>query len=174
MYNIKYDRLLNFLLGFFIPFPNHEFPATSLRNNVGIHAMQGKNVGAEIWELGWTLVALICGHGLIVALGNHFIIPWLFHQDWDPHLVVQEGEKCEFLVQNAAEQNMWFEIGPHAFDYYKIVFFYVTNLAVMKYWTLMEGVSMNFEAPIHSPWHDNLIIVKTQDQFRNSFTIYWI
>jgi hypothetical protein len=39
MYNIKYDRLLNFLLGFFIAFPNHEFPATSLRNNVGIHAM---------------------------------------------------------------------------------------------------------------------------------------
>lgn len=84
---------------------------------------KGKNMGAEIRELGWTLVALICGHGLIVALGNHFIIPWLFHQDWDPHLVVQEGEKCEFLVQNAAEQKMWFEIGPHAFDYYKLFSF---------------------------------------------------
>jgi hypothetical protein len=30
----------------------------------------------------------------------------------------------------------------------------------------MEDVRMNFEVPIHSPWHDNLIIMKSQDQFK--------
>jgi hypothetical protein len=34
-----------------------------------------------------------------------------------------KGEKREFLVHNAAEQKMWFEIGPHAFLLLQIVSF---------------------------------------------------
>ncbi len=50
MYNIKYDRLLNFYQVFSLHhFPNHEFPASSLRNNVGFHAMQGE----ETWGRGF-------------------------------------------------------------------------------------------------------------------------